>query len=131
MPIPFPDTYDTLCHTAGKGKAVAYHGRCDRCHAKASFVFSGYDVERGGVIALGTDGRPRYQALSIPLARCTKCGRWARVLPIELLPRKIYGLRVIQQTMNRYLFTRRSLRKAVRGIVFPTGHAPRHSTLCR
>jgi hypothetical protein len=130
IPIPFPGNYDTLRHTASKGAAVSFAGRCCRCDSIGSFLFTGWFVKRGAVIR--SDSKTfYYTVLSIPLAQCKECDKMARVLPIELLPRKTYGMQVIQQALRRYIFSDPSLRKAVDGIVFPPDYAPRHSTLWR
>jgi hypothetical protein len=130
MPIPFPGTYDTLLRGASKGAAVPFDGHCRRCNSIGSFIFVGWFVKRGAVIHLGVS-TCRYTILEIPLARCEKCGLWARVLPVELLPRKTYGMRVIQQAISRYLASECGLREAVKGIVVPPEYAPRHSSLWR
>jgi hypothetical protein len=130
IPIPFPDTYDTLCQVARKGVRVPFDGFCVECHAKGSFVFTANSVSRGGVIP-SIDSDITYQILQIPLARCNLCGRWARVLPQELLTGKTFGWRVIEISFRRYLFSQCSQRKAVAGIVVPAGHGPCHSTLSR
>lgn len=130
IPIPFPGTNNTLCATVCKGVRVPYDGPCPRCPSKGSFIYTGWFVQRGAVIDSGV-GVCRYEKLSIALARCKDCGRWARVLSMELLPRKTYGWQVIQRSMFQSLFTKSSLRKAVLGIVWPDLHAPHYSTLCR
>jgi hypothetical protein len=130
IPIPFPGPYDTLRQSACKGACVPFDGFCERCHAKGSFVFMGKSVSRGGVIP-DADSGITYQNLWIPLACCSACGRWARVLPQELLPRKTFGLLVIETSLRKYLFFPCSLRKTVTGIVVPCGHGPCHSTLSR
>ncbi|MBI3268742.1 MAG: hypothetical protein HYZ53_06950 [Planctomycetes bacterium] len=43
-----------------------------------------------------------HRCLLLPLARCGECDRWARVLPIELLPRKTYALPVIETAARCY-----------------------------
>jgi hypothetical protein len=130
MPIPFPGPYDTLRQLACKGVRVPFDGFCIGCPAKGSFVYTGKSVSRGGVI-LSVSGDITYQNLWIPLACCSVCGRWARVLPQELLPRKTFGLLVIETAFRKYLDFPRSLRKAVTGIVVPSEHGPCHSTLSR
>jgi hypothetical protein len=130
IPIPFPGTYDTLRQLARKGIRVPFDGFCLACPAKESFEFTGKSISRGGVI-LSASGDITYQHLWLPLARCSACGRWARVLPQELLPRKTFGLLVIETAFRKYLYFPRSLRKAVTGIVVPSGHGPCHSTLSR
>jgi hypothetical protein len=50
-------------------------------------------------------------------------------LPIELLPRKTYGIQVIQTAMKRYLLSPCSLRKAAGGVVFAPPIALHYSTL--
>lgn len=130
IPIPFPGTYDTLRQNACKGACVPFYGFCEKCHAKGSFEYTGKSVSRGGVISYA-DGGITYQNLQIPLARCNACGLWTRVLPMELLPRKTFGLQVIETSFRKYLFSPCSLRKAVTGIVVPAEYGPCHSTLSR
>ena len=131
MPIPFPSTYDTLCNAASKGQWVPYGGACDGCGRKSSYFFTGKSVTRGAVVGNGDEHRPRYRRLQIPLARCDGCGRWARVLPQDVLPRKTYGIGVIELGARRYVFTPDSLREAVRGITDRAEDGPHHSTLHR
>jgi hypothetical protein len=128
VPIPFPGNYDTLCRSAGKAVPVPFHGPCLQCGTKDAFVFTGVAVDRGVVIGTEAEGF-EYASWRIPLAQCRNCGRWARVLPIELLPRKTYGMRVIQAAMKRYLFSPGGLRKAAGGIAFAASIALHHSTL--
>ena len=130
VPIPFPGTYYTLSKIACKVAHVSFDGLCEKCHTKGSFWFTGNSAPRGGVIPCA-DGGITHQILRIPLARCVVCGRWARVLPQELLPGKTFGLKVIETSFRKYLFYRNSLRKAVTGIVMPSEHSPCHSTLSR
>ena len=47
---------------------------------------------------------------TIALARCTQCGARPRVLPCDALPRKTYGLAVIEHEMSKYGRGDRSLR---------------------
>ena len=51
---------------------------------------TGASVQRGFV---GRDGR--YQALSVPLARCASCGRRERVLPCDAVPGKVHSVELI------------------------------------
>lgn len=128
MPIPFPGNYDTLCESAGKGVTVPYRGPCLQCDSQGTFVFTGLVVDRG-VVNISLSGKFEFMIWLIPLARCSKCGTWARVLPVELLARKIYSVQVIQTAINRYLFSERSLRKVAGGIVFPESSGLHHSTI--
>jgi len=130
MPIPFPGTYDTLRRISCKGKPVSFGGFCEKCHSEDSYVFTNKKVPRGGILP-GMDGTITYRILLIPIACCCECGHYARVLPRELLPRKTFGVRVIEKTFRSYLFSERSLRKAVTGVVLPAEHDPCHSTLSR
>lgn len=93
-----------------------------------AFVFTGGSVKRGVVIRTQAQGF-KFVFWQIPLARCDKCDKWARVLPIELLPRKIYGVQVIQTAVCRYLFLTNSLRKAAGEVVVTTPITLHHSTL--
>jgi hypothetical protein len=72
-----------------------------------------------------------HQEFLIPLADCVECRRSARVLPIELLPYKTFGLEVITKSIGSFIFSDRSYRQSVRGIVAPVEHGPSHSTLHR
>jgi hypothetical protein len=54
-----------------------------------------------------------------------------RVLPLELLPLKTFGIELIQFTMHKYLFYVMSLRVAVKAVATPAEHSPAHSTLHR
>lgn len=128
IPIPFPGNYNTLCATACKGVHVPYNGCCPKCGAPGSFFFTKHAVSRGAVLS---EAGTTYRRLPFPLARCIQCGRWARVLPLALLPRKTFGIQVIQVCSGRYLFTAASLRKAAAGSVSPPQHSPSHSTLHR
>jgi hypothetical protein len=93
-------------------------------------TFLGRRVERGAVL-LGRDGRTEFRELQIPVARCSACKRSARVLPAELLPRKTFGLPVIEKAARPYIspdLAGPGLRTAVKGL---GEHAPCHSTLHR
>jgi hypothetical protein len=93
-----------------------------------TFLFTRTFVKRG-VVIITQDMKIQYASWWIPLARCSKCGKWARVLPIELLPRKTYGVQVIQMAMCQYLFFIHSLRKAAGGVVISTPITVHYSTL--
>lgn len=130
MPIPSPYDYYTLLEVYCKGKCVSLDVICARCHSKCSFYFTGSSVSRSGVIP-GSDGSIVFIRLQIFIAICRKCHLHARVLPRELLPRKTFGLKVIETAFRNTLVRRRTLRKAVAGIVQPAGHCPSYSTLWR
>lgn len=83
---------------------------------------------RGGVI-ITKEKHISYVSWGIPLAKCKNCGKWARVLPIELLPRKTYGAQVIQMVMYQYLFSSHSLREAAGEIDISTSITVHYSTL--
>ena len=112
MPIQVPLPYNTLLRVARKGEKVPYAGICpgEGCTARESFAYTGKCVKRGA--ALIEAGTVVYCTILIALAQCKQCGRFARVLPIEILPRKIYGMQVIEAAMRFYVLTADSLRKA-------------------
>jgi hypothetical protein len=67
-----------------------------------------------------------YQGITVPLARCSVCGRWARVLPLGVLPGKTYGVGAHEVATAAFFGGDRTLREAVDEIA---GVAPKHSTL--
>lgn len=131
MPIPVPLDYDTLLQDVCKDAAVPYQGSCPKvgCGAKASFVYTGKCVKRTAAII--SAAMLVYCTILLPLARCRECGRFARVLPLEILPRKLYGIQVIEAALRFYVLTADSLRKAV--IMLPTNGERHlcHTTLHR
>ena len=112
-----------------EGESVPSEGKCEGCGRVGTYVFVGKSVTRGAVVRLDAETIADFHLLSIPLARCRVCGRWARVLPAGLLPRKSFGHEVIEKVMRSYLFAPASLRKAVRGSVAHPQHVPHYSTL--
>lgn len=70
--------------------------------------------------------------LPIPLARCTTCKTTRRVLPLEILPYKTYGIAIIELSLRYYGFhISDTLRFTTTTIKFHFGQAPNHSTLWR
>jgi hypothetical protein len=92
---------------------------------------SGRRIARGGVF--GAMGIASYRTIAVYLARCTneKCGRFARVLPLELLPYKTYGIDLIEDLMRGYVSSGHSLRRTVRHAATPAEHSPSHTSLYR
>jgi hypothetical protein len=98
---------------------------------KAELCFTGKKVYRGSV-TMGHHGAVVcYARQVIPLALCKNCQRSVRVLPIELLPRKIYGIDVIELGIRRYLNGETGYRPTTSGIVIAHGPALAHTTLHR
>ena len=52
----------------------------------------------------------------IVLARCDRCGSRIRVLPYDILPRKLYGLAVIEVLVVEYAEGKKSLRMVAWGV---------------
>lgn len=73
----------------------------------------------------------RFEQFKIPLARCTvpKCKRWTRVLPLEFLPYKTYGIDVIEIGVSEYINTANSYRGVAAGIAIINGSALAHTSL--
>jgi hypothetical protein len=67
----------------------------------------------------------------IPLARCEGCGRRIRVLPLELLPRKTYGIDAIELVIRRFLEDTKNYRETAASIVTIGAISLGHSTLHR
>jgi len=66
--------------------------------------------------------------MTIRLARCAFCKRWVRVLPLEALPHKTYGIGVIQAAIANYVNTPHSYRTSARRIVVRNGQSPAHTS---
>lgn len=112
MPIQVPLPYNTLLHNARKGVKVPYAGICpgEGCTARESFVYTGKCAKRKAALIVADV--VVYCTILIALAQCEQCGRFVRVLPIEILPRKVYGIEVIESALRFYVLTVNSLRKA-------------------
>lgn len=67
-----------------------------------------------------------YQESPVPLALCERCRSRVRVLPVEILAYKTFGLPVIEATCVHYATSEDGLRKTV--LTIP-GVAPHYSTL--
>ncbi|MBK8978162.1 MAG: hypothetical protein IPM29_19835 [Planctomycetes bacterium] len=63
----------------------------------------------------------------VAIARCTRCRTRARVLPCDVLPRKVYGLAVIEHAVALYAVGDRSLRQVAWSLLGET--TPAHGTL--
>lgn len=64
---------------------------------------------------------------TVALARCLQCGTRPRVLPCDVLPRKTYGLAVIEHDVSEYSRGDRSLRQVAWGQF--GDRTPAHTTL--
>jgi hypothetical protein len=82
-------------------------------------------VERNSVL-FDPDGVALHRESPVPLALCEQCKSRFRVLPVEILPYKTFGLPVIEAACLHYATSTDGLRKTVRTIA---GVAPHHSTL--
>ncbi len=67
-----------------------------------------------------------YQESPVPLALCERCKSRYRVLPVEILPYKTFGLPVIETVCNHYATSADGLRATVGKI---PGVAPHYSAL--
>lgn len=67
-----------------------------------------------------------YEQTPVPLALCQQCKSRIRVLPVEMLPGKTFGLPIIETSCNHYCTSQDGLRKTVKTI---PGVAPHYSTL--
>lgn len=73
-----------------------------------------------------------YDFMSIPLASCTQCGRWMRVLPLELLACKTYSLSAIEVMMHYYVHDpSASYRATVAKFAVTNSSSPSASSLYR
>jgi hypothetical protein len=72
------------------------------------------------------DGVALYRESPVPLALCEQCKSRLRVLPVEILPYKTFGLPVIEAACIHYTTSADGLRKTVGKI---PGVAPHYSTL--
>jgi hypothetical protein len=116
--------------TSEKGNDCLRLAAAPACSGNKLFI-TGKRVARGSVIIDSAEGAVCYRSMVIPLARCVKCKRWARVLPLELLPRKTYGIDVIELGVGRYLGGITSYRETAAGITVVDAPSPAHSTLHR
>lgn len=86
---------------------------------------------RRGLVLLEPDESDVMQAVplvaTIALARCERCKARCRVLPCDALPRKIYGLAVIEHEVWGYSHGDRSLRQVAWGQLGE--RTPAHTTL--
>lgn len=85
-----------------------------------------------GAVLLDSSGVSYNKSLSIPLARCTTCKTKRRVLPLEILPYKTYGIAIIELSLRYYGFhISDTLRFTTATIKHHFGLSPDHSTLWR
>ena len=82
-------------------------------------------VQRNSVL-FDPGGVAVYQESPVPLALCERCRSRVRVLPVEILPYKTFGLPVIEAACVHYVTSTDGLRKTVQTI---PGVAPHYSTL--
>lgn len=75
---------------------------CPKCLGVGHLTFTASRVARG-IVHYDENGELTYEELSIPLARCHNCGARIRVLPQEILPRKVFSLSVIERCCRTYL----------------------------
>lgn len=87
-------------------------------------------VKRGLVLLEPDDSNVLQTVLLVAilaLARCDRCGTRPRVLPCDALPRKTYGLSVIEHEVSDYSRGERSLRQVAWGQL--GDRSPGHTTL--
>ncbi len=88
-------------------------------------------VKRGAVL-LDATGAHYKKHLSIPLAGCPTCKKTLRVLPLDILPYKTYGISIIQLSLQSYVFhISEGLRATTATIKTKFVYAPHPSTLWR
>jgi len=90
---------------------------------------TGSTVERGLVLLEPDEyGVPTMvqRRATVAIARCCRCGSRRRVLPCDVLPRKTYGLSVIEHEVSAYSAGDRSLRDVACQLGDRT---PAHTTL--
>jgi hypothetical protein len=97
---------------------------------QGAFRLSGSCVRRK-LIQFERDGHGQLQCVDrqviIAVARCADCGARSRVLPSNVLPRKVYGLSVIEQLATRYVAGDGSLRGVAWSLL--GDRTPQHTTL--
>lgn len=93
-------------------------------------VLSRSTVLRGVVLlepdALGLLGAVA-RVLVVAIGRCTRCGARARLLPCDVLPRKHFGLAIIEHQVSRYARGDRGLRPVAWSLL--GDRTPAHTTL--
>ena len=127
MPVPFPNSYDSLRQSVMQGKSLGKDAICPnpQCCTCGKLVFTNSWVERGVVWPKGKRGA-KFKRKPIPLAQCHVCGGRFRVLSQEILPRKTYSLPVIENSCRSYPQSQKGLRKTVNSI---KGDRPHFTTL--
>lgn len=84
-----------------------------------------------GLVLLEPDESGELETVSVvatvAIGRCARCKRRCRVLPCDALPRKLYGLAVIEHELAEYSRGDRSLRQVAWGQL--GRRAPAHTTL--
>lgn len=117
IPVPFPTSYSTLEGIAVKGESLGKNCICPGCRIRGWLYFTGRRVNRG-VIWRDASGHIVFKIIEIPLANCRNCRGRFRVLPIEILPFKIFSLKLIEEYSRTYLVPDEDgpgLRKTVEG----------------
>jgi len=97
---------------AVKGVCVGHDVPCPKCRIVGVLTFTGIFVQRKTVMANGPDGA-LHRVCPIPQCRCGHCRGVFRVLPVELLPYKIFSLTVIARHIGRYTTSAEGLRACV------------------
>ena len=128
IPVPYPADYYTLIETARKSKyePIYLSNPCPKedCSCKLLRLRCWF-VERHTVL-FDPNGVALHRESPVPLALCEQCKSRFRVLPVEILPYKTFGLPVIEAACLDYATSTDGLRKTVRTI---PGVAPHYSTL--
>jgi hypothetical protein len=117
IPVPFPVSYSTLMVIAVKGESLGENCICPGCRIRGQLYFTGRLVNRG-VIWHDDSGHIVFEIIEIPLSHCRNCRGRFRVLPAEILPFKIFSLKLIEEYSRTYLVPDAdgpSLRKTVEG----------------
>ena len=127
IPVPYTGDYHTLVEAVCKSKSEpVYIGvPCPRCGSENSLCLKPWLVQRNSVL-FDPGGVALYQQSPVPLALCEQCNHRVRVLPVEILPYKTFGLPVIEATCIHYATSADGLRRTVQTI---PGVAPHYSTL--
>ena len=102
-----------------------------QCRAAGGRMERSKSTVRRGLVLLEADAVGELTTVTIvavvAIAKCNRCGARARVLPCEVLPRKTFGLTVIEHEVARYAHGDRSLRQVAWSQLGEK--APAHTTL--
>lgn len=126
MPVSVPISYELYARQIEEGGLDLVGVRCPGCRATA-LVLTSTRVRRSVVLRTVTAGQmPLARVVaSMAMARCLQCRHRVRVLPADVLPRKVFSLPVVEGCCDAYL-QGGSLRKAVQSL---GSGAPAHSTV--